>query len=95
MADSSTADFTACPAFSSVILETVESALRDAPPLLLQAALGAGMRCVVTYTDSTADQDFHGAEHIMAEFKADTKLADLLKGDTRSDDRPGRQDSTS
>lgn len=52
------------------------------------------MRCVVTYTDSTADQDFHGAEHIMAEFKADTKLADLLKGDSRSDDRPGRQDSS-
>ena len=61
--------------------------------LVAQAALGAGMRCVVTYTDSTSDQEFHGAEHIMAEFKADTKLADLLKGDSRTDDRPGRSDA--
>ena len=52
------------------------------------------MRCVITYTEGTADQDFHGAEHIMAEFKEDTKLADLLRGDTRTDDRPGRQDSS-
>lgn len=31
----------------------------------LQAATGAGMRCIVTYTGSTKQQDFAAAEQIM------------------------------
>ena len=48
---------------------------------------------MITYTDSTVNEDFHGAEHIMAEFKDDSKLAELLTTDRRTDDRAGRQDS--
>ena len=51
------------------------------------------MRCMITYTEGTENEDFHGAEHIMAEFNASHKLADLIKGDRRTDDRPGRQDN--
>lgn len=58
--------------------------------LLMQAANKAGMRCIVTYTHSTADQDFPGAERIMSHIKDDVHMKDLLEGRERSDDRPGR-----
>ena len=32
----------------------------------MQAAKGAGMRCIITYTSSTDDQDFEGAERILS-----------------------------
>lgn len=59
----------------------------------MQAALGAGMRCMITYHEGTINEDFHGATHIMAEFKDDMKLADLLKAEDWTDDRAGRQDA--
>ena len=42
-----------------------------------QAALGAGMRCVVTYTSSTRDQDFSGAERIVGSLGDDPPLVTL------------------
>ena len=31
----------------------------------MQAAAGAGMRCIITYTPSTRDQEFPGAEVVV------------------------------
>jgi len=54
----------------------------------VQAALGAGMRCVITYTNSTKDQDFAGAERIMEGLSADSAtLAVLAQGGSLFDDR--------
>ncbi|KAK9820964.1 hypothetical protein WJX81_000960 [Elliptochloris bilobata] len=56
----------------------------------VKAALGAGMRCVVTYTSSTCDQDFAGAERIIGSLGEDppqVTLADLRKADCVQDDR--------
>ncbi|KAF6261761.1 HAD-like domain-containing protein [Scenedesmus sp. NREL 46B-D3] len=36
----------------------------------LQAALGAGMRCIITYTPSTKQQEFAGAERIVQDVAA-------------------------
>jgi beta-phosphoglucomutase-like phosphatase (HAD superfamily) len=33
----------------------------------LQAALGAGMPCIITYTPSTKEQDFKGARAVVPE----------------------------
>lgn len=49
--------------------------------------MGAGMRCIVTYTHSTADQNFEGAERVMSHIKDDVHMADLIKGGERYDDR--------
>ena len=50
------------------------------------------MRCIVTYTHSTADQHFQGAERIMSHIKDDVHMVDLLECKERSDDRPDFQD---
>ena len=39
----------------------------------LQAALGADMRCIITYTSSTATEAFEGAERIFCESHPDSK----------------------
>ena len=44
----------------------------------LNAALGAGMNCVVTYTKSTESEEFKGAKKIMANM-GNVKLADLVE----------------
>ena len=51
-----------------------------------QAALGAGMPCLITYTRSTKSEDFEGATRIV-ESLAKVKLADLQKNDGVKDDR--------
>ena len=57
----------------------------------LQAAKGAGMRCMITYTSSTEDQNFDGAERILSALdKANPPLQieDLMKAaESLSDDR--------
>lgn len=54
----------------------------------MQAAVGAGMRCIITYTSSTKDQDFAGAERIMESLSADNAtLAVLAQGGPVFDDR--------
>lgn len=55
--------------------------------MLLQAALGAGMRCIITYTSSTQDQDFTGAERIMEGLGDSSTLALLSQGGPVYDDR--------
>ncbi|KAI7845484.1 hypothetical protein COHA_001032 [Chlorella ohadii] len=45
----------------------------------LAAALGAGMRCVVTYTNSTRSQDFAGADAVVASLDG-VSFADLAAG---------------
>lgn len=45
----------------------------------LQAAQGAGMRCVITYTNSTAKQEFPGAEAVLASLGG-VQFADLQAG---------------
>jgi beta-phosphoglucomutase-like phosphatase (HAD superfamily) len=45
----------------------------------LAAALGAGMRCLVTYTGSTRSQDFAGADAVVASLEGVT-FADLAAG---------------
>jgi hypothetical protein len=54
---------------------------------LLQAALGAGMRCIITYTNSTKDQDFTGAERILEGLGDGLTLAALSLGGPIFDDR--------
>ena len=53
----------------------------------LAAALGAGMRCVVTYTNSTRSQDFAGADAVVASLDgvsfADLAAAKLAGRDDR------------
>ena len=51
-----------------------------------QAALGAGMPCLITYTRSTKSEDFQGAVRIV-ESLAKVKLADLQSNDSVKDDR--------
>ena len=51
-----------------------------------QAALGAGMRCVITYTASTRGQAFPGAERIL-EGLSGAALAELAQGGAAFDDR--------
>ncbi|CAL8465903.1 g5439 [Coccomyxa elongata] len=53
----------------------------------LKAALGAGMRCIITYTSSTKDQDFEGAERIMEGLSDDANLGVLSQGGPVVDDR--------
>ncbi len=53
----------------------------------LQAALGAGMRCIITYTSSTRDQDFDGAERILEGLADEATLAVLSRGGPIFDDR--------
>lgn len=53
----------------------------------MQAALGAGMRCIITYTSSTKDQDFEGAERIMEGLADNASLAVLSQGGPVFDDR--------
>lgn len=50
------------------------------------AAVGAGMRCVVTYTPSTASQAFGDAERIVADATA-LDVAELREGGIVQDDR--------
>ncbi|KAK9812782.1 hypothetical protein WJX72_003643 [[Myrmecia] bisecta] len=45
----------------------------------LQAALGAGMRCVITYTTSTRSQEFPGAERIVASLGEDAATGVAIK----------------
>ena len=57
----------------------------------MQAAKGAGMRCMITYTSSTEDQNFEGAERIVSALdKADPpiRIEDLMKAaEDLADDR--------
>lgn len=45
----------------------------------LAAALGAGMRCLVTYTSSTRSQDFAGADSVVASLDGVT-FEELARG---------------
>ena len=42
-----------------------------------QAALGAGMRCIITYTSSTKPESFDGAERIFGDIPDDINLETL------------------
>eukprot|EP00877_Chromochloris_zofingiensis_P014094 jgi/Chrzof1/8939/Cz03g30010.t1 len=54
----------------------------------LQAALGAGMRCVITYTPSTKDQEFPGAERIVENISsAEITITELQQRRIVQDDR--------
>ncbi|KAJ9504504.1 hypothetical protein QJQ45_030421, partial [Haematococcus lacustris] len=55
----------------------------------LQAAAGAGMRCIITYTSSTAKEAFGGAERIVASlgFPANITVEELQQGRIAQDDR--------
>eukprot|EP00892_Ulva_mutabilis_P010538 jgi/Ulvmu1/7857/UM004_0088.1 len=56
----------------------------------LNAALGAGMRCVVTYTPSTRAEPFEGAEVVVSDLGAAfprVELHQIAQGDLRFDDR--------
>ena len=46
--------------------------------VVAQAALGAGMRCVITYTSSTASEAFEGAERVFEDLP-DTFTLDHLR----------------
>lgn len=59
-----------------------------------QAALGAGMRCIITYTSSTSDQDFKGAERILSGFADHHTLEVLSGGGPVHDDRVAIVEST-
>lgn len=54
---------------------------------LSQAALGAGMRCIVTYTTSTADEEFKGAERVLSGLADEHTLEALSQGGPVYDDR--------
>ncbi|PNW71496.1 hypothetical protein CHLRE_16g656650v5 [Chlamydomonas reinhardtii] len=59
----------------------------------LEAARGAGMRCIITYTPSTKDQAFPGAERIVMElgpsevYPIMVTVDELIKGRIAQDDR--------
>ena len=56
----------------------------------MQAATGAGMRCMVTYTSSTEDQDFNGAERVVftiAEADPPITIKGLQYANAATDDR--------
>jgi hypothetical protein len=60
----------------------------------LRAALAAGMRCIITYTASTASEAFPGAERVVASLgggpdggPAEVTAVDLMKGMVVQDDR--------
>ena len=58
--------------------------------LVLQAAVDAGMRCVITYTNSSKSQGFKGAELIVGNLNADPRsvtIKDLLQIRDLYDDR--------
>ena len=58
--------------------------------LLLQAAVDAGMRCVITYTNSSKTQGFNGAELIVGNLNAQPRsvsIKDLLQIRELYDDR--------
>lgn len=57
---------------------------------LLQAAVDAGMRCVITYTNSSKTQGFEGAEMIVRDLNADphcVRIKDLVQAQDFLDDR--------
>ena len=43
----------------------------------MQSALGADMRCIITYTSSTATEAFEGAERIFCEFQPCSKSGNV------------------
>lgn len=56
----------------------------------LNAALGAGMRCIVTFTPSTVEEPFEGAEVVMQDLGQDApriSLDQLARGSVRFDER--------
>ncbi|KAF8062961.1 haloacid dehalogenase-like hydrolase domain-containing protein [Scenedesmus sp. PABB004] len=54
----------------------------------LRAALGAGMRCVITYTPSTREEEFPGAERIVADVaSAGVTIPELMARRIVQDDR--------
>lgn len=56
----------------------------------LNAALGAGMRCIVTYTPSTREEPFEGAEIVMQNLGEDAPrvtLEQMARGTVRFDER--------
>lgn len=56
----------------------------------VDAAVGAGMRCIVTYTISSKTQAFGGAERIVMELGDDSPVItvqDLMAGKLSGDDR--------
>ena len=46
----------------------------------LQAAMGAGMKCMITTTSSTRDQDFSGAAAVVDDFDAGSVTVATLRG---------------
>ena len=55
-----------------------------------QAAVDAGMRCIITYTNSSQTQGFAGAEKIVCNLDADphrVSIKDLLQAQDVLDDR--------
>ncbi len=56
----------------------------------LQAAVGAGMRCIITYTSGTEDQEFPGAERILSGFSDEHTLEALTVGAPAYDDRKAK-----
>ena len=58
--------------------------------ILLQAAVDAGMRCVITYTNSSKTQGFKGAELIVGNLNANShsvSIEGLLQAKELFDDR--------
>ena len=56
----------------------------------IQAATGAGMRCMITYTSSTESEDFEGAERVVSALdKADPPISieDIKYAKAAQDDR--------
>jgi len=76
-----------------MLLALRSSRVPPPPPRALhgmQAATGAGMRCMITYTSSTEDQDFHGAERVVftvAEADPPITIKGLQYANAASDDR--------
>jgi beta-phosphoglucomutase-like phosphatase (HAD superfamily) len=59
----------------------------------LQAAVGAGMRCLITYTGSTEGQEFPGAETVLANLGG-VEFSQLINGALiGKDDRKGNSNS--
>ena len=53
----------------------------------MQAALGAGMRCMITFTESTRDQEFPDAEKVVQDIDESITIEAMkayqLSGDVR------------
>jgi beta-phosphoglucomutase-like phosphatase (HAD superfamily) len=78
-----------CPA-EALRVDPAECVVVEDSQIGVDAAVGAGMRCIVTYTSSSKSQSFGGAEKIVAELGDDPaviSIADLVAGTVSGDDR--------